>query len=93
MRDITPTRRRPARIDSVDFLGVPSLVSALVNLIRDVKRASEFGAFSEGMLTFQIDALRKTAVMRDFLTTYDAKYRGAADAYGSVFRFLRACEC
>ncbi|MCK7593708.1 DEAD/DEAH box helicase [Pseudomarimonas salicorniae] len=79
---------------SLQWTGFPRYeqIAAVVSLICGVRRASEFGAFTDKMLTYQINALRQAPSMQAFLTKYDATYRGTADAYDHVFRFLRACE-
>lgn len=67
-------------------------IAAVVGLVCKVKRPSDFGAFTPKMLTFQINALRQAPSMRAFLTKYDDNYKGSAEGYDNVFRFLRACE-
>lgn len=67
-------------------------IMAVVKLICSVRRVGEFGAFSEGQLTLFINNLRRASSMREFLLTYDKKYKGKPEAYDTVFKFLRACE-
>jgi hypothetical protein len=79
---------------SMQWTGVPRYneIGAVVDVICEVRRASEFGAYSQKMLTFQINALRQAPTIRAFLRKYDESYQGTAEAYDNVFRFLRACE-
>lgn len=67
-------------------------IMAVVKLICSVRRVGEFGAFSVEQLTLFINNLRRASSMREFLLTYDNKYKGKPEAYDTVFKFLRACE-
>lgn len=67
-------------------------IEALVSVVCEVRKPSEFGSFKAKSLTYSIYALRKAPSMKAFLNEYDKKYRGAAESYDNVFRFLRACE-
>ncbi|MEX3956007.1 DEAD/DEAH box helicase [Trinickia sp. EG282A] len=76
------------------WTGVPRYpeIKAVVEVICAVRPASEFGAYTANSLTYFIGGLRKSKGMKTFLNEYDAKYKGSAESYDSVFRFLRACE-
>ena len=80
--------------ESLLWTGFPRYeqIAAVVKLVCEVRRANEFGAFTDKMLAFQINALRQAPTMRAFLKKYDDKYKGTAESYDNVFRFLRACE-
>ena len=76
------------------WAGVPKYqeIRAVVDVICSVRRAVEFGAFNPSQLTFFIHNLRKASSMREFLLTYDSKYKSDPEAYDNIFKFLRACE-
>ena len=80
--------------DSLVWTGLPKYpeIKAVVDVICSVRRAGEFGAFSAAQLTYFINDLRRASSMREFLLTYDSKYKGRPSAYDTVFKFLRACE-
>jgi len=76
------------------WTGRPSYadIGAVVEVICDVKKPMEFGAFSAKQLTFLISSLRQAGSMRQFLLTYDANFQGDPTGHDNVFKFLRACE-
>ncbi|TJY55016.1 DEAD/DEAH box helicase [Sinimarinibacterium sp. CAU 1509] len=80
--------------DNLVWAGFPKYpkIKAVVDVICSVRRAGEFGAFTASQLTYFISDLRRARSMRDFLLTYDNKYKGKQEAYDTVFKFLRACE-
>jgi hypothetical protein len=79
---------------SLVWAGYPKYqdISALVKIICSVKRANDFGMYSDRQLTYFINELRKPNSMKNFLRIYDAKYTDDGVNFDNIFKFLRSCE-
>jgi hypothetical protein len=55
-------------------------------------RVRSFGAYSAKQLAFLINKLRNSRTLREFLLEQDRGFKGRAEGYDSIFKFLRACE-
>ncbi len=76
------------------FRGYPSydVLKILVNIIVQVKRASDYGAKSEGQLALRINRLRKAKTIKQFLREHDDTLKEKEQDFDLIFKFLRACE-
>lgn len=67
-------------------------IRAIAEIICTVKRPRDFGVKTANQLTMYLNQLRQTHSMRDFFLWHSGSFRGAADTFDNVFKFLRACE-
>ena len=87
---------RAALNDGLDlrWAGSPKYheIGAVAAVICKVKRATEFGAFSDRQLTLLISKLSRAKRLKQFLNDQMETYSGSEYGHDNIFKFLRSCE-
>lgn len=78
----------------IHWRGAPKYqdVLAVCRVICEVRKANEFGVFSDAQLAVYLINLRSHGTLRGFFRWHSSSYKGAPRSQDNVFRFLRACE-